>query len=85
MSDLGYNVGNENASDEWSTSLNGEEVTGKVVERIEKKNLVQLTRPECEHKNVTYRLADEFEAEVTEVDCQDCPLGWYINGKVNRS
>lgn len=84
MTDMGYNTANENANDEWKKSLNGEEISGEVVERIDRSNLVQLTKPECKHKNVTRSVATEFDIPVTEISCNDCPIGWFEKAQVNR-
>lgn len=77
MSDMRYNIDNENAEDEWSAEVAGETVTGEVVERISKDDFVVLTKPGCQHNNVTRKPATEFEAQVTEVSCNECPIGWF--------
>lgn len=77
MNEKEYNMDNKNANDEWNAEVAGETVTGNIVERINKKDFVTLTKPTCKHTNVTRRPATEFDGNVTEVDCNDCCIGWF--------
>lgn len=75
MTDLGYNEDEQNENKEWQ-SQDGQH-TGDVVERIDTSELETLTTTGCEHKNVTRRPAEEFDADVIEVSCDDCIWGTF--------
>ena len=75
--DLGYNMDNENANDEWNGEVADQPITGKIVEQISKDAMPYVTVAGCQHTRVDRVQSDEFVGCV-EVTCLDCPLGWYV-------
>lgn len=75
MTDMGYNIDNENENKEWQ-SQDGNN-TGVLVEQIKTDELVYVTKPGCNHIKVKRQPANDFDGNVIEVTCQDCPVGWH--------
>lgn len=74
--EIGYNIVN-NVNDEWNGELAGQALSGKVVETVDKTTLENVSNPGCKHLRTVKRPADEFMEDVTEITCEDCPLGWF--------
>lgn len=75
MDEKGYNV--DNANDQWEGKFGDTELTGKVVEKIDKTKLQYVTRADCKHEELIRKPADDFDEGIIEVSCASCPLGFF--------
>jgi hypothetical protein len=74
MAEISYNT--DNANDDVTPE------TDTVVEKIDKSKLPHVTVPGCLHLRTETTPSDEFEGDVFEVSCLDCPVGWHIKQRV---
>lgn len=81
MDEISYNTANDNANGQWSDKRGDVELTGTVVEKIDKSKLEYVTKADCKHERISRRPADDFDDGIDEILCLSCPMGWFERRK----
>lgn len=77
IDDMRYTMDNEYANDEWTGEVAGQPISGKVIERISKDSLQNVTVDGCLHATKLKDPTDETEHYYALI-CATCPMGWLV-------